>query len=132
VRAITKTECLRFDQEDFSALLEKDPHFAQRVAQVLTKWLSALGKKTSEELVGSYRALLFALTNPADSQDLETCDHLERTRNYCVLLAEKLLKHPKYAKVIHGGLVDSIYIGGDVLIENRALFEQVHTQYQGG
>jgi response regulator RpfG family c-di-GMP phosphodiesterase len=109
VRAITRTECLQFDQEGFAALLEKDPHFAQRVAQVLTKWLSALGRKTSEELVGSYRALMFALANLADSRDPETGDHLERTRNYCVLLAEKMSKHPKYSSVIRGGFVDGIY-----------------------
>ena len=75
VRAITKTECLQFDQEGFVALLQEDPHFAQRVAQVLTKWLSALGKKTSEDLLGSYRALMFALANLADSRDPETGDH---------------------------------------------------------
>ena len=109
VTALERTECLRLEQEGFSALLDQDPLFAQRVAKVITKRLSALDKKTSEELLSAYRALMFGLADLTDSRDPETGAHLERTRGYCVLLAEKMAAHPRYRGRIQADFVDVMY-----------------------
>jgi response regulator RpfG family c-di-GMP phosphodiesterase len=109
VKALERTECLKLDQERFSDLLDQDALFAQRVAKVLTKRLSALDKQTSDELLGAYRALMFALADLTDSRDPETGAHLERTRNYCILLAEKLAAHPRYRNAMRPDFVDEIY-----------------------
>jgi CRP-like cAMP-binding protein len=94
VKTLENTECLRLDKRGFTELIDQDSLFAQRVAKVLTQRLSALDQKTSDELLGAYKALMFALADLTDSRDPETGAHLERTRNYCVLLADKLSAHP--------------------------------------
>jgi len=109
VKAVEPTECLRLDYEGMSTLLDEDSHFAQRLAKVVTKRLSALGRRTSDELLGAYRALMFALADLTDSRDPETGAHLERTRNYCALLAEKCTKDAHYSKLLRPGFIDEIY-----------------------
>lgn len=109
VTALERTECLRLEQAGFQALLDQDAIFAQRVAKVITKRLSALDTKTSEELLSAYRALIFGLADLTDSRDPETGAHLERTRGYCVLLAEKMMAHPRYKDRVHHDFVDVMY-----------------------
>jgi response regulator RpfG family c-di-GMP phosphodiesterase len=109
VMALERTECLRFAQADFASLLDMDPQFAQKIAKVVTARLSALNQRTSSELLGAYRALIFALADLTDSRDPETGAHLERTRNYCVLLAQKLAPLPRYSEAISLGFIDELY-----------------------
>jgi response regulator RpfG family c-di-GMP phosphodiesterase len=109
VRALRRTECLKLGKAGFDSLLDQDPSIAQRVAKVMTKRLSALVHKTSTELLGAYRALTFAIAGLTESRDPETGAHLERTRNYCVLLAEELSTHPRYRDRISRPFIDGIY-----------------------
>jgi response regulator RpfG family c-di-GMP phosphodiesterase len=109
VRALERTECLRLEQQGFSALLDQDPLFAQRVAKVLTQRISALDKKTSAELLSAYRALMFGFAALTDSRDPETGAHLERTRGYCVLLSQKIAVHPRYKATIPPDFIDEMY-----------------------
>ena len=109
VKAAEYTECLKLDSESFSILLDKDPVFAQQVAKFMTRRFSELTKKTSDELLGAYRALMFAVADLTDSRDPETGAHLERTRNYCVVLADKLSKHPDFKDQISQSFIESIY-----------------------
>jgi response regulator RpfG family c-di-GMP phosphodiesterase len=109
VKALERTECLQLDQESFSELLDQDPLFAQRVVKVMTRRLSALGERTSQELLGAYRALMFALADLTDSRDPETGAHLVRTRHYCVALAKKLAAHPQYVKDIYPDFIEQIF-----------------------
>lgn len=109
VTALERTECLRLEQEGFSALLDQDPLFAQRVAKVLTRRISEIDRKTTEELLAAYRALMFGFANLTDSRDPETGSHLERTRGYCVLLAQKLAIHPRYKASMTQDFIDEIY-----------------------
>ncbi|MFQ3620748.1 MAG: HD domain-containing phosphohydrolase [Spirochaetales bacterium] len=109
VKALEPTECLELDHASFDALLDTDPVFAQRIAKVMTKRLSSLTQKTSDELLGAYRALMFAIADLTDSRDPETGAHLERTRNYCVLLAEKASQHPHYTGKITPSFIEGIY-----------------------
>ena len=108
VRTLSETECLQLDRADFNDLLDQDPHFAQRVAQVLSKRLAALGKESSQDLLSAYRALMFALAGLAEFRDPETGAHLERTRDYCTFLADLLLEHPAYSDVVQPAFVDAI------------------------
>ena len=109
VKALEKTECLQLDNKSFDTLLDQDLSFAQQVAKFMTRRCSALTRKTSDELLSAYRALMFAIADLTDSRDPETGAHLERTRNYCVVLADKLSHHPHFKNVITPGFLDSIY-----------------------
>lgn len=109
VVALEKTDCLQLDNVSFSLLLDQDPVFAQQVAKFMTKRFSELTRKTSDELLGAYRALMFAIADLTDSRDPETGTHLERTRNYCVVLADKLSKHPQFKDKISQSFIESIY-----------------------
>lgn len=109
VMAAVATTCLQLQDSDFSNLLSQYPHFAQSVAQVLTKRLSAMDRKTTEEVLSANRALIFALASLAETRDPETGSHLYRTRSYCALLADKLSAHPHYKEAVIPGFIDSIY-----------------------
>ena len=109
IRTLERTECLKLDHESFDLLLDQDLSFAQRIAKVMTKRLSALTRRTSDELISAHRALMFAIADLTDSRDPETGTHLERTRNYCVLLAEKLSRLPRYADLITHSFMEGLY-----------------------
>lgn len=109
VQAVGDTVCLELSSEGFQELLESEPHFAQQVAIILTGRLADLGKDSSDEILKSYRALMFSLANLADSRDPETGAHLNRTRAYCALLAECAASLPKFREVITPAFIESIY-----------------------
>ena len=109
VQALKKTTCLQLSKSDFANLLDSDPHIAQQVAIILTKRLSVLGRSTSQEILNAYRALMFSLANLADSRDPETGAHLNRTRSYCALLAEKAIGQDEYKDALYPGFIESIY-----------------------
>jgi len=109
VKALERTECLQLDRKGFHSLLDADPSLAQQVARFMTKRFSALVHRTSGELLGAYRALMFAIAGLTESRDPETGAHLERTRNYCVLLAEKLSSRARFKDAISRPFIDGIY-----------------------
>ena len=109
MQAVGQTTCLELSSDVLQQLLNTEPHFAQQVAIILTERLSNLGKSTSEEILNSYRALMFSLANLADSRDPETGAHLDRTRAYCSLLADCALGNPKFKDRIGPSFVESIY-----------------------
>jgi len=109
VVALERTRTLRLDRDGFSELLDQDPLFGQRIARIVTDRLSALGDKSSNELLSAYRALMFALADLTDSRDPETGAHLERTRGFCVLLAERLAQTARYADLITPAFVEELF-----------------------
>ena len=129
VRSIEKTECLQLDSEAFDSLLDQDPIMAQRIAKIMTKRYSTLVHKTSNELLSAYRALIFALANMTESRDPETGAHLERTRHYCVLLAEFLASNERFHNDITPSFIDGLYQAaplhdvGKVAISDSILFK---------
>ncbi len=129
VRSITETVCLQLDSKSFDALLDKDTLLAQRIAKIMTKRFSSLVHRTSGELVEAYRALIFALANMTETRDPETGAHLERTRNYCVLLAEALSASDRFKDSITIPFIDGIYQAaplhdiGKVAIPDMILFK---------
>ncbi len=76
---------------------------------VIMMGLSYLNYKNANRLEDSQKALIFALANLAEWRDPETGLHLERTRNYGVILAKELAKNPKYKNQIDKDFIDSIY-----------------------
>jgi putative two-component system response regulator len=95
----------------------------------MTRRCSHLVHKTSHELLDAYRALIFALANMTESRDPETGAHLERTRNYCVILAEALSADGHFRDVITPSFIDGIYQAaplhdiGKVAISDSILFK---------
>jgi len=52
---------------------------------------------------------IFTLAKLAESRSAETGAHLERMREYCRVLAERLSHHPKYRNVIDADYINLIY-----------------------
>lgn len=129
VRTITETDCLQLDSDAFDALLDQDPAIGQRIAKIMTKRFSTLVHKTSNELLSAYRALIFALANMTESRDPETGAHLERTRHYCVLLAELLSVQEPFRSAITTPFIDGLYQAaplhdvGKVAVSDSILFK---------
>lgn len=109
VKALERTECLQLEQEAFSRLLDQDPPFAQRVAKLLTRRIAALDRRTTDELLAAYRALMFGFGALTESRDPETGAHLERTRGYCVALSEELARHPRYRSAVSPDFIQEMY-----------------------
>ena len=71
--------------------------------------LEDLVKEKVREISDSQLAAIIALAKLAESKDDETGHHVERTRTFCRLLAEKLRENPSYAKRIDKSYVENIY-----------------------
>ncbi len=61
------------------------------------------------EISQSQLAAIFAMSKLAESRDPETGEHLERMREYCKLLSEKLGRMPKFQATIDKAFIDNIY-----------------------
>lgn len=71
--------------------------------------LSHKNLKKHRELEATQKAIIFSLANLAEWRDPETGYHLERTRNYGVILARQLSSNHKYGKVITDRFVEDLY-----------------------
>lgn len=61
------------------------------------------------ELIGAQKAIISSLAGLTEGRDPETGRHLERTRNYSVVLAKQLRKDKKYRKLITDEFIEDIY-----------------------
>ncbi len=71
--------------------------------------LEELVREQVQEISSAQLATIFAMAKLADSRDPETGEHLERMREYCKILSERLCQLPKYASVIDEVFVENIY-----------------------
>jgi putative two-component system response regulator len=62
-----------------------------------------------QELANAQKAIIFSLANLSERRDPETGSHLERTRNYTVLLARALQKKDGYGRLINKQFIEDIY-----------------------
>jgi len=62
-----------------------------------------------KEITSSQLAAIFAMSKLAESRDEETGEHLERMREYCKILSQKLGSIDKFSSVIDEKFVDDIY-----------------------
>lgn len=61
------------------------------------------------ELIGAQKAIIFSLAKLAEHRDSGTGHHLERTRNYSVILAKQLRKNKKYRRTITNELIEDLF-----------------------
>ncbi|MFO0752498.1 MAG: bacteriohemerythrin [Thermodesulfovibrionales bacterium] len=71
--------------------------------------ISFIMRRKLRELDASQKAIIFSLANLAEWRDPETGYHLERTRNYGVILTRQLLRNPRYRKTITGEFIQDLY-----------------------
>ncbi len=90
-------------------------HFFDREAQYKAlieeqnKNLEARVKDQVKQISETQMAAIFAMSKLAESRDPETGEHLERMREYCRLIAEKLAQKVKYENIIDQEFIDNIY-----------------------
>ena len=61
------------------------------------------------EISAAQLAAIFAMSKLAESRDPETGEHLDRMREYCVILARQLARLPKYRDLITQSFQDNLY-----------------------
>jgi len=99
------------------------------------KNLERLVSERTEEVLKTQRTTIFALSSLADARDSETGDHLERIRNYSVLLmrlykydedhleiSERLLRDLYDSSVLHD--IGKVGIPDKILLKNSALTDE--------
>lgn len=62
-----------------------------------------------KNLIDSHRAIISSLAGLTEWRDPDTGRHLERTRDYAVLLAKQLRSNNKYRKNITRGFIEDLY-----------------------
>ncbi len=77
--------------------------FSLVVFSILTNF--SVLKKT----INTQKAIVFSLATLAEGRDPETGKHLERSRDYAVILARQLSTHQKFKKVITRDFLDNLY-----------------------
>ncbi len=60
-------------------------------------------------LTGAQKAIIFSLVRLTESRDQETGHHLERTRNYAVMLTKQLQKEKKYRRILTNEFLEDLY-----------------------
>ena len=73
-----------------------------------TKHLEHIVKVRTHELLKTQKTTIFALSKLAETRDSETGEHLERMRNYCVLLAQ-IMKYSGEYEAITSEFMRNIY-----------------------
>ncbi|MHB1458695.1 MAG: HD domain-containing phosphohydrolase [Armatimonadota bacterium] len=62
-----------------------------------------------KEIADAQLATILVLSKLAEARDVETGKHLERTREFCRLIAQQLNTQPEYAEVIDNAFIDNIF-----------------------
>jgi HD-GYP domain-containing protein (c-di-GMP phosphodiesterase class II) len=130
VKTVTPIKCLCMDEAGFNALMESEPHFAQRMLKLLVRRMKESDDAAARDMVAAHQALSFSLAKLADSRDPETGGHLYRVRAYCVLLSELLAEHPTFDSVITDAFIEHIHLAaplhdiGKVAIPDGVLMKQ--------
>lgn len=84
----------------------------QRMRRELERHNRHLGELVEEkvrEISNSQLATILAVSKLAESRDDATGQHIERTRNFCTIMAEELQRHPRYAKEVTETFVATIF-----------------------
>lgn len=76
---------------------------------ILVMALSYLNYANAKRLEDAQKAIIYALANLAEWRDIDTGMHLERTRNYGIILAKELSKDDKFKKIINKDFIDNLY-----------------------
>ncbi len=71
--------------------------------------ISYINVSRYRELIRAQKAIIASLAELTEGRDPETGYHLERTRNYCVVLAKQLRTNKKYRKIITNEFIEDLY-----------------------
>lgn len=82
---------------------------AQRKLARQNQYLESLVQEKVKEISASQLATIVAVSKLAESRDEETGHHIERTREFCRILAEKLSENSRYAHQIDTDFIKNIY-----------------------
>jgi HD-GYP domain-containing protein (c-di-GMP phosphodiesterase class II) len=75
----------------------------------LITWIGYSAHLKIREKVLAQKAMIYSLIRLTDWRDHETGEHLERTRNYCTVIAKHLRKNSRYRKIITGRFMEDLY-----------------------
>ncbi|MCL5271669.1 MAG: response regulator [bacterium] len=92
-----------------------------------------------EQIASAHYSTIFALSKLAESRDPDTGSHLERMREYCRVLAERLARHPQYQLEVDREFVSTIYAASplhdigkvgipDYILQKRGRLTEVETR----
>jgi putative two-component system response regulator len=82
---------------------------SQKQLEAYAHDLESLVQEKVQEISDSQMATLIALSNLAEYRDETTGSHIDRTRDYCKLLAEYLMKDEEYSNQITSSFINDIY-----------------------
>lgn len=66
-------------------------------------------KAQVQEISSAQLAAIFAMSKLAAARCTESGTHLERTREYCRVIAQQMASTPKYKKIIDDAFIDALY-----------------------
>ena len=84
-------------------------HYLNQDLEKHNRQLEQMVQEKVKEISDSQIATNFAIAHLTEMRDYETGLHLERTRDYCYLLANRLSRHPKYRDIITADFIRRIY-----------------------
>lgn len=84
-------------------------HSLQKDLERHNKHLEEMVEEKVKEISDSQIATIFAIAHLAEARDYETGAHLERTRDYCRMLADWLAGYPEHRNLITEDYVRRIY-----------------------
>ncbi len=102
--------CLKLNKDTFEQLLADNGRFGQKMMKVLTQRMIDTERTSNRQLIESYQALIFALSDLAESRDPETGAHLFRVQNYCRLLASLMADTERFGNEIDANFIEDIYV----------------------
>lgn len=89
--------------------LRDDERLRQRQIEQQNLLLGGRVDQQVRELSSAQLAAIFAMSKLAESRDPETGEHLDRMREYCVVLARQLAELPRYRELITPAFQDNLY-----------------------
>ncbi len=140
VCATVDTRLYRLNRDGFDALIDSEPYFARNVLHLLSGRLRSSDEVASQVLLRAHQGLIMSLSQLAESRDKETGGHLQRVRDYCVLLAKLMARHPLFEAEIDDHFIEALYhvsplhdigkvgIRDEVLLKPGKLTEQEYTE----
>ncbi|MBN1545417.1 MAG: response regulator [Syntrophaceae bacterium] len=81
----------------------------QRELERYNLYLEDLVREKVQEISNSQLATILALSKLAESRDDVTGQHIERTRNFCKIIAEELRQTYRYAEEVSESFVETIF-----------------------
>jgi len=87
---------------------DREEHYRNYIEEQ-NKSLEERVSQQVSEISQTQIAAIFAMSKLAESRDPETGEHLERMREYCRLISEKLAKTVKYESIVTEKFIENVY-----------------------